>query len=158
MAHGETNFAEIELNDVVAATIRLVQSELLVRKVAVEAALARHDLPVRGNRAQIQQVILNLLLNAADAMAEQAAGTRRVTLATRLREDGWRELAVRDHGPGLAPEITADPFRPFATTKATGLGLGLSICRSIVDSHGGTLDFDRSVPVGARVILALPPP
>jgi signal transduction histidine kinase len=158
MAHGETNFAEIELNDVVAATIRLVQSELLVRKVAVEAALARHDLPVRGNRAQIQQVILNLLLNAADAMAEQAAGTRRVTLATRLREDGWRELAVRDHGPGLAPEITADPFRPFATTKATGLGLGLSICRSIVDSHGGTLDFDRNVPVGARVILALPPP
>jgi C4-dicarboxylate-specific signal transduction histidine kinase len=158
MARGEAEFEDLDLNDVALATMRLLQSELLVREVAIETDLFRGALPVRGSRAQLKQVLQNLMLNAADAMADQAPGTRRMTVTTALRADGWRELAVRDHGPGLAAEIARDPFRPFATTKATGLGLGLSICRTIVQAHGGHLGFDETVGRGARAVLALPSP
>jgi signal transduction histidine kinase len=158
MAKGETELETLDLNRVVVEVIRIVQSELLVRQVTVDRQLARAPLPVRANRAQIKQVLLNLMLNAADAMADQPAGSRVVTVSTSPRDDGWRELAVRDQGPGLAAEVAADPFRPFATTKAHGLGLGLSICRTIVQAHGGTLAFDDTVRRGARVVLALPPP
>ena len=158
MAKGETKLETLDLNRVVVDVIRIVQSELLVRQVTVERQLARAPLPVRANRAQIKQVLLNLMLNAADAMADQPLGTRVVTVSTSPRDDGWRELAVRDQGPGLAVEVAADPFRPFATTKPQGLGLGLSICRTIVQAHGGTLAFDDTVRRGALVVLALPPP
>jgi C4-dicarboxylate-specific signal transduction histidine kinase len=143
---------------VVSDVIRIVQSELLVRQVTVDRQLSRAPLPVRANRAQIKQVLLNLVLNAADAMADQPAASRIVTVSTSARDDGWRELALRDEGPGLAAEVAADPFRPFATTKPNGLGLGLSICRTIVQAHGGTLAFDGAVRRGACAVLALPPP
>lgn len=158
MAKGETEHEILDLNGVVVDVIRITQSELLVRQVTVDRRLARAPLPVRANRAQITQVLLNLMLNAADAMADQPAGSRIVTVSTSPRDDGWRELAVRDQGPGLAAAVAADPFRPFATTKPHGLGLGLSICRTIVQSHGGTLAFDDTARRGARVVLALPPP
>lgn len=158
MTKGATTLEALDLDAVVAATIALARSEFLVRRVKIERRPARETLTVRASRPQLKQVILNLLLNAADAMANQPAETRVVTVSTRLRDDGWRELAVEDLGPGLPAETAADPFRPFATTKATGLGLGLSICRTIVQGHGGTLAFDPERPCGARVVLALPPP
>lgn len=158
MTRGEVVFDLLDLNGLVEGAIRLVQSELLLREVRVDLSLARDALPVRANRAQIKQVLLNLTLNAADAMAAQPAATRVVTIASRLRADGWRELSVRDAGPGLDPAIAGDPFQPFVTTKPTGLGLGLSICRTIVQSHGGTLAFDAAATGGARAVLALPPP
>lgn len=158
MAKGETEFVRLDLNRTAEAAVRLIQSELLVREVTVQLRLARGTVQVLANRAQLKQVLLNLMLNAADAMAGQPAASRRMTISTRLRGDGWRELSVRDHGPGLDAAVAADPFRPFATTKAAGLGLGLSICRTIAQSHGGTLEFDRTVTDGARAVLALPPP
>lgn len=158
MARDEAQFEQVDLNDVALATARLLQSELLVREVAVETELFPGALPVRGSRAQLKQVLQNLMLNAADAMADQPPGTRRMTVTSELRADGWRELAVRDNGPGLAAEIADDPFRPFATTKATGLGLGLSICRTIAKAHGGGLAFDETVDRGARAVLTLPSP
>ena len=158
MAKGETSLEPLDLNKAVGATVLLVRSEFVVRQVAVEPRLARGVLPVRGSLPQLKQVILNLLLNAADAMADQPPASRRVLVATRAREDGWRELRVQDAGSGLAPAVADDPFRPFATTKPGGLGLGLSICRAIVEAHGGTLGFDRDAGKGATVILALPPP
>lgn len=157
MSKGETDFAILDLNRTVDATVRLIRSELLMREVTVEQRLARVEMPVRASRPQLKQVLLNLLLSAADAMAEQPTQTRRVTIATMLRDDGWRELSVHDQGPGLSEAVAADPFRPFATTKTTGLGLGLSICRTIVQAHGGTLEFDETADNGARVVLALPP-
>jgi len=123
----------------------------------IEAPSASSPLPVRGNRAQIMQVVINFLFNATEAVAGQPPERQRVQVTTRLRPDGWRELSVSDQGSGL-PEQIGDPFRPFATTKAQGLGLGLSICRSIADAHGGTLAFDKSVTRGARIVLALPAP
>jgi signal transduction histidine kinase len=158
MAKGETNLEPLDLNEVVDATVLLARSEFVVRQVVVEPRLAPGGLVVRGSVPQLKQVILNLLLNAADAMADQPPASRRIVVATRAREDGWRELRVQDAGPGLAPAVADDPFRPFATTKPGGLGLGLSICRTIVEAHGGTLGFDGDAREGATVILALPPP
>lgn len=96
MAKGETEFEALDLNQVAVEVIRIVQRELLMRQVTVERRLAPAPLPVRANRAQVRQVLVNLLLNAADAMADQPAGSRVVTVSTCLRDDGWRELAVRD--------------------------------------------------------------
>lgn len=158
IAKGEVELVPLDLNEIIAATLRLTQSELLVREVAVEARLALGGMPIRANLPQIKQVLLNLMLNAADAMAGQPARARLITVSTRLRADGWRELAVADRGPGLAAAVASDPFRPFVTTKAAGLGLGLAICRTIVQAHGGTLAFDDGVRQGVRVVLALPPP
>jgi two-component system sensor histidine kinase TtrS len=75
-----------------------------------------------------------------------------------VREDGWRELAVRDHGRGVSGAMSEDAFKPFVTSKPQGLGFGLSICRSIVQAHGGSLAFDPAVADGARIVLALPRP
>lgn len=158
MAKGETKLEMLDLSEVVEATILLARSEFLVRQVEVDPRFARDALAVRASRPQLKQVILNLLLNAADAMADQPVTARRVSISTRVRQDGWRELTVEDRGPGLAPEVAGDPFRPFVTTKAHGLGLGLSICRTIVQGHGGTLRFDPDRTEGAMAILALPPP
>ncbi len=152
------DLAELDLNDVVAATLRLAGNEMRMRGVSVETRLERGGLPVRGDKAQLQQVLINLMVNAADAMAGLTAEERRMTIETRLRADGWRELAVRDVGTGVASEIRDGLFRPFRTTKPNGLGLGLSICRTIAETHGGTLNFDPSVDRGARVVLAAPAP
>ena len=152
------DLAELDLNDVVAATLRLAGNEMRMRGVSVETWLERGLLPVRGNKAQLQQVLINLMVNAADTMAGLQTEERRMTIETSLRADGWRELAVRDVGPGVSPEIRDGLFRPFRTTKPSGLGLGLSICRTIAETHRATLDFDFAVNRGARVVLALPAP
>jgi len=152
------DLVELDLNDVVAATLRLAGNEMRMRGVSVETRLERGRLPVRANKAQLQQVLINVVVNAAEAMSGLNPEERRMTIETRLRSDGWRELAVRDVGSGVAPEILDGLFRPFRTTKPDGLGLGLSICRTIAETHGGTLDFDPAVGRGARVVLALPAP
>jgi C4-dicarboxylate-specific signal transduction histidine kinase len=158
MTKGDAELALLDLNEVVTVAFRLAHSELVVRQVRVEFLRDRPELPVRGNMAQLQQVLLNLVLNAADAMAEITPGKRRLIVETRLREDDWRELAVRDLGRGIAPEMREAVFRPFVTTKPQGLGFGLSISRTIVEAHGGRLDLDTTVTEGARIVLALPPP
>lgn len=158
MAKGVSDCAIVDLNQIIGATVRLIQSELILREVTVDLRPAPAPALVRASRLQIKQVLLNLILNAADAMAEQPAATRVVTVTVRRHEDGRFEISVRDEGPGIDPAVADDPFRPFATTKATGLGLGLSICQTIVRSHGGTLAFDPQVTNGVRAVLILPPP
>lgn len=158
MAKGGTDLALLDLDELARNTLRLIGSELLLRGVRVDLRPQREPMTVRGNRDQLKQILLNLMLNAADAMAAQPAASRVITISTGVRDDGWRELEVRDEGPGLDPAVAEDPFRPFATTKANGLGLGLSICRTLVQAHGGALAFDPGVREGARVVLALPPP
>jgi signal transduction histidine kinase len=158
MTKGEAEFKMVDLNKIVATTIRIMRSELIVREVRVDEKVHRSELIVYGNSTQLEQVLLNLMLNAADSMSEQLSETRLMVIQTSLRCDGWRELSVSDNGRGLSADIRVNPFRPFATTKSQGLGLGLSICQTIAQSHGATLAFDNSVSHGARVVLALPPP
>jgi len=157
MVKGETKLDPMDLNEAVAATIALARSELVARQTKWDFDREPQDLPVRGNLVQLQQVILNLILNSTDAMSQLAPSERRIAIATRKRHDGFRELAVSDRGPGLSPEMRAEAFKPFVSTKAKGLGLGLAICRSIALAHGGTLKFDEHKTDGARVILVLPP-
>jgi len=92
------------------------------------------------DKIQIQQVLFNLIRNAIEAMT--SSERRELTIATVRRSDAQIEISVSDTGPGLAPEVRSRLFQPFVTTKATGMGVGLSICRSIVEAHGGTLQAE----------------
>ena len=148
---------QLDLNAVVRAAVGLIKSELVARGVRLELRAGRDVLPIAGNAEQLQQVLLNLVFNAADAMAEQPPETRRLTLETALRPDGRRQLTVADAGPGLPEAVRDDPFRPFVTTKVDGMGLGLSISRTIVAAHRGELRFAQA-KTGARAVLVLPAP
>ncbi|WP_290736749.1 ATP-binding protein [Amaricoccus sp.] len=158
MIKGDAELVELDLNQVVANTVGLARSELVARQTTVEVQTGEAALSVRGNLSQLQQIVLNLTLNAAEAMAELPPSERKIEVEARARDDGTRLLAVSDRGRGMTPERQAEAFRPFVTSKPGGLGFGLSICRTIAQAHGGTLDFDLSVKHGARVVLVLPAP
>ena len=111
---------------------------------------------VRADRVQIEQVVLNLVLNAMEAIHEAASERRRVEVRTRGVDAGAVEVQVADSGPGFSAEATEALFTPFYTTKAEGMGIGLSICRSIVDAHGGTLSAENLPGSGALLRLRLP--
>jgi C4-dicarboxylate-specific signal transduction histidine kinase len=158
MVKGEARLEPIDLNRMIGSTITLANSELVARQTMVSFDGQQEELKVRGNVAQLQQLVLNLLLNAADAMSSLPIAERQVEIGTRKRHDGSREMAVSDRGPGLSPELKAKVFEPFVSTKDNGLGLGLAICRSIALAHGGVLWFDDDRRIGARVVLTLPSP
>jgi len=157
MMKGEAELLPMDLNRAVAATVALAHSELLSRNTQLDFQPDRPVLEVKGNFEQIQQVILNLILNASEAMAHLPPTERRIAIRTRTRHDGFRELIVSDRGSGLSHDMREKIFQPFVTTKANGLGLGLAICRTIAQAHGGTLKFDDQFEYGARIIFALPP-
>lgn len=156
LTKGETQFDTVDLNEVVSATLALAASGLTSRGVRATQSLAPGPLPVRGNRAQLQQIVLNLAFNAADAMEDMPRDRREIRVGTRALPEGGAELSVADNGPGIDPAQAARAFDPFITTKAGGLGLGLSISRTIAQAHGGTLAFDPSARHGARIMLSLP--
>jgi signal transduction histidine kinase len=145
----------VDLNALVEDSMRLLRSDLLGRHVRAQPDLEAGLPPVVGDRNQLQQVLLNLVLNACDAMDGQATD-RRLTVRTRQRDQGRVEVSVSDHGPGI-PEADLDRlFDPFVTTKAQGLGLGLTICRSIVEAHGGRLWATNPGQGGATLHCELP--
>ena len=147
-----------DFNDVAREVITLSAVELQRRGALLQTAFAPDDLPtrVRGDRIQLQQVILNLLLNAADAMAEVDDRPRALQVATGLREDGGVMLAVRDSGTGFDPQSVEKLFQAFYTTKPDGMGVGLSICRSIVENHNGRLWAEANEGPGATFSFYLP--
>jgi signal transduction histidine kinase len=151
----EPRLVELDLNDVVERTLLLTRSEILRHGVSLDVNLAAVPLPIRGNLTQLKQVLLNLFMNAVDAMNGSGNARRVLSVTTRLRDDEWRVVVVTDTGHGLLGPAE-DLFNPFATTKAKGLGLGLSVSRSIIEAHGGTIWFDESLTTGASVVLSLP--
>jgi len=155
---GEAHFEALDLNALVDRTLALVRAELTGRNISVEFRPGASPVSVRASGAQIQQVILNLVLNAAEAVADMARTRRTITIATAIRPDGCRDLRVIDRGHGVTPEAASEAFRPFVTSKPGGLGLGLSICRSIAEAHGGTLKFDFVSDERTEIVLTLPPP
>lgn len=147
-------FEALEVNEVLVEVIALMRSDLLNRGMGVELDLGA-DLPmVHGDRVQLQQVVLNLVFNACDAMAPDASG-RIVTLRTR-RTDTDIEVCVSDSGAGVPNGDYEAIFRPFVTSKADGMGLGLAVCRSLIESHKGRLWASANTPRGTRVQFVLP--
>lgn len=156
MIKGEARLEPMDINHAIGSTITLANSELVARHTRVVFDDRQNVLKVRGNVAQLQQLVLNLLLNAADAMSDLRTGERQIKIETRKTAGGLCEMVVSDRGPGLSSEMKAQVFKPFVSTKEDGLGLGLAICRSIALAHGGALQFDTGSKRGARIVLTLP--
>src|SRR5262249_20787511 len=152
----ETVLEPLDLNEVAAEVLDLAHSELVERNVSVAAALTP-DLPaVRGDRVQLEQVLLNIVVNACDAMNGNRPTERSLTIGAAGSERGVVEVSVPDCGGGIQPALLDHLFEPFVTTKTKGLGLGLSICRSIVTAHGGRLWAANNPGRGATFRVALP--
>ncbi|MCP5155315.1 MAG: PAS domain S-box protein [Ectothiorhodospiraceae bacterium] len=146
----------VDLNGLVDEVVGLLESEARRRHVAVTVVAGEGLPPVRADRVQIEQVILNLVRNAIEAIDGAGAQTRRVVLRTVCPSPGSVQVQVVDSGPGLSEEAADAVFTPFFTTKSDGLGLGLSICRTIADVHGGSLTAENAAGGGALLRFTLP--
>ena len=155
LKRGEAQFQKINMNDVVAETLKLAQGDLIARDVMVTTSFADGIAAVRADRIQLQQVFLNLIINAADAMAAVAPDERRMTISTQDIADQVR-VSFADRGHGIPADAMSRLFEPFFTTKAHGLGLGLSISRTIVAAHSGRLWAENNLDRGAAIHLTLP--
>jgi PAS domain S-box-containing protein len=145
-----------DFNEAVKEVIVLAHGAITKNDVSVQTRFAEGLLPVHGDRVQLQQVVLNLILNAVDAMGSFDAGERKLLVSIEQSQTNGILATVRDTGPGIAPEHRERVFETFYTTKSGGVGMGLSICRSIIDAHGGRLWADANEPRGAVFHLALP--
>ena len=146
----------VEINSAIREIIEVTWNEALKNGVSVQTELAE-DLPViHGDRVELQQVLLNLIINAVEAMRDVSEGPRDVLVMSAKTEADEVLVSVRDSGPGIAPAIRDSLFKAFQTTKPSGLGLGLSICRSIVESHGGRLWASANAPRGVVFQFTLP--
>jgi C4-dicarboxylate-specific signal transduction histidine kinase len=154
---GEVTHQLLSPGEVVRETLRLLRSDLTNHGVTVHQAIA-DDLPaIHGDRVQLQQVLINLVMNACDAMAAVSLGDRQLTVrAERAPDGGGVRLSVADSGPGIPQERLQQVFEPFVTTKPQGMGLGLAVCRTIAIAHGGRLFADHAEGGGAMFILDLP--
>lgn len=152
---GELVAAALDLNALVRDTLDLTRTELLMRHVAVETELAAQPGLVDGDRVQLQQMLLNLIVNAADAMADGPEPQRRLTLRT-AQAGGEIRVVVADRGPGIPEAERERIFDPFWSTKHSGMGVGLAICRSIVAAHRGRLEVSDA-PGGGAVFCAILP-
>ncbi|KRQ92665.1 hypothetical protein CP49_32965 [Bradyrhizobium valentinum] len=145
----------LDLNEVVSETLDFLSSLAIARKVQIRHSLAELPLPVKGDYTQLQQVLLNLVVNALDATAHKAVNERVITVQTK-RSDNWAEFSTADTGPGVPPEQLSKIFEPFFSTKPNGMGMGLSIARTIVEFHGGIINIQNRSSGGAIVIVRLP--
>jgi PAS domain S-box-containing protein len=145
-----------DLNEAINEVIVLARSAITEKGVSVRSRLTEGLSPVRGDRVQLQQVVLNLILNAVEAMSSVEAGVRELLISTEQSQTNAVLVAVRDSGPGIDPEHIERVFEAFYTTKSSGVGMGLSICRSIIGAHGGRLWADVNEPRGAAFQFTLP--
>jgi len=145
-----------DLNAAINEVIVLAQTAIAENGVSVQIRLADKMHTVQGDRVQVQQVVLNLILNAVEAMGSVEKGIRELSISTEQHHAGGVLVAVRDTGPGIDPENLDRVFDAFYTTKSSGVGMGLSICRSIIHAHGGRLWADVNTPRGAVFRFTLP--
>jgi PAS domain S-box-containing protein len=146
-----------DMNRAIEEVIEMVRAPIEKNKVLVRTHLAAGSIFVRGDRVQLQQVVLNLILNAIEAMGFVEERVRMLSIRTEQNGSDGVFVAVHDSGPGVDPEHLQRVFEPFYTTKSSGLGMGLSICRSIIDAHGGRLWVEANEPRGAVFQFSLPP-
>ena len=139
----------VEINAAIREAIELIRTEAVKNGVSVQTELVETLPPVSGDRVQLQQVVLNLIINAIEAMTGMREGPRELLVTTEKAKAGGVLVSVRDSGPGIKLAVQEDLFKPFHTTKPKGIGLGLSICRSIIEGHGGRLWATANTPRGA---------
>jgi signal transduction histidine kinase len=152
---GEVQRGPIDVNKVVDEVLQLTRNDLLNRGVVASSDLAGDLPPVLGDRIQMQQVLLNLIVNACDSM-EGASEPRQLRVSTRIANGSGLEVVVSDSGPGIAPADLERIFEPFVTTKEHGMGLGLSVCRTIIAAHDGRLWAEANGGKGATFRFTLP--
>ena len=145
----------LDLDDVLRGTLVLLESEARRHRVSTSMRLAAGPIAVMGDRVQLQQVIMNLIMNGIDAMKD-VEGPRELAVRSRTTDEGRIEVSISDTGVGLPPQGADRIFERFFTTKADGTGMGLSISRSIVEAHGGRLWAEPNAPRGATFQFALP--
>ena len=133
-----------------------MRSAMAKNRIVLSTHLMDGLAPVQGDRVQLQQVLVNLILNAVEAMSSVEDGTRNLSLRSEQSQTGGILVAVRDSGPGIDPASIERVFEPFYTTKASGIGMGLSICRTIINGHGGRLWMSANEPRGAVFQFTLP--
>ncbi len=144
------------LNEAVNEVIVMVRSAIAKDAILVSTRLMDGLAPVQGDRVQLQQVLVNLILNAVEAMSSVESGTRELSITTEQSQTGGILVAVRDSGPGIDPANLDRVFEPFYTTKTSGVGMGLSICQTIINGHGGRLWMSANEPRGAVFQFMLP--
>jgi C4-dicarboxylate-specific signal transduction histidine kinase len=145
-----------DLNMAINEVIELAKSAITENGVSVRTRLAERMSPLQGDRLQVQQVVLNLILNAIEAMGSVEAGARELLISTEQSQTNDALVIVRDSGPGIDGESIERVFEAFYTTKSGGMGMGLSICRSIIDAHGGRLWAEANEPGGAIFQFTIP--
>jgi PAS domain S-box-containing protein len=153
---GQVARRSVDLNEVVMDAVRMVSPDAVLRSCQVETSLDASLSAIEGDPVQLQQVLLNLVINAFDAMRDTPLPRRKVVIATQSNSDATVRTSVRDYGAGISEEMRDRVFDPFFTTKNEGLGMGLAIVRSIVESHGGTITIENANGGGARFGFVLP--
>jgi signal transduction histidine kinase len=144
----------LAINETILEVVALTRHELAKNRVSVQMQLTDGLPAVQGDRVQLQQVALNLIINAVEAMA--CSNERQLRINTDRADQQEIRIVVQDSGPGIAPGSINRVFDPFYTTKSSGLGIGLSICRSIIEAHGGRLWVTVAEPKGAVFAFTLP--
>jgi signal transduction histidine kinase len=145
-----------EINGAIREVVELTHGEAAKNGVSVQTNLGERLPVILGDRVQLQQVILNLVVNAVEAMSGVSDGTRELVISTGKAESDGVLVAVQDTGRGLTPVGVERVFDPFYTTKPAGLGMGLSICRSIIEAHGGRLWANADLPRGSIFQFTVP--
>ena len=153
---GQLARRSVNLNEVVMDAWRMASPDALLHSCQLETSLDPNLPAIEGDPVQLQQVLLNLAINAFDAMRDTPASKRRVLIATQSNGDDMVRTSVRDHGVGISEEMQHRVFDPFFSTKTEGLGMGLAIVRSIVESHGGTITAENADGGGTRFEFVLP--
>jgi two-component system sensor kinase FixL len=153
---GEVEQRPLDVNNAVEEVLKLIRGDLLNHSVTTLTKLEPARPTVKGDRVQLQQVLLNLVMNACDAMNDNPPADRQIVVSTELCDGAGVRFSVRDRGPGVTEGNLEQVFEPFFTSKAHGLGLGLSVCRSIITAHGGKLWAANNPERGATFHFILP--
>ena len=156
LAKAPSETHEVNLNEVVEEVLEFLAAQAAAHHVTLSTSLASRALIVRGDRIQLQQVVLNLVMNSIEAIGSAAGGERRITVGTSLVDDATAEVSIADSGPGIPPEKVDQIFEPFFSTKDAGMGMGLSIARTIVVSHRGRIWATNRREGGAVLRFTIP--
>lgn len=157
LARGEVIIVTIDIGHLISGCMELVQVELKRARISLSVQLPEETLRIKGNTAQLQQVLLSLVRNAKEAIVHRHQGRQsiRIEASTELKP-GFVAISVTDSGPGISPDLKTMLFKPLKSLKAEGLGLGLSLCSTIIATHGGEIWFDEGYRDGARFTFTLP--